>query len=147
MTREEKATALFAKSYNCAQAVFAAFSEEAGLDAAIALKIANGFGGGVRCGEVCGAVTGAIMAIGLKCGFHVENDMKQKAYCNNKSMEFIEKFREAHGSEICRVLLGVDIRHPSDHNAPEAREAHKSKCPVFVASAVRILEGMDIESN
>jgi len=147
MTKAKKAVDLFDRKYNCAQSVFAVFSEEAGLDMATALKIGNGFGGGVRCGEVCGAVTGAIMAIGLKCGFHAENDIEQKNYCNIKSTEFIEKFREAHGSEICRVLLGVDIRHPSDHNAPEARAAHKSVCPVLVASAVKILEGMEIVSK
>ena len=142
--KEEQAVALFSKGYNCAQAVFGAFCEDDGLDAKIALKIANGFGGGVRCGEICGAVSGAIMAIGLKCGFYIENDLGQKSYCNKKSYEFIEKFKEANGSALCRDLLGVEIRCPDDHNVPAAKEAHKTTCPKLVASAVKILENMTI---
>ena len=145
MTREEKAVQYFANGYNCAQAVLGAFCEEAGLDRSTAFKLANGFGGGVRCGEVCGAVTGAVMAIGLQCGFHVEKDFAQKGYCNQKTFEFMEKFKEANSSVLCRDLLGVDIRHPEDHNAPAAQEAHKALCPKLVASAVRILESMEFE--
>jgi C_GCAxxG_C_C family probable redox protein len=142
---EEDAAGLFANGYNCAQAVFGAFCAGDGLDRETGLKIANGFGGGVRCGDVCGAVSGAIMAIGLKCGFYIEKDLEQKAYCNKKSMEFIEKFVAEHGSQICRELLGVDIRRPEDHNLPEARVKHKTVCPILVRSAVRILEDIDIE--
>jgi len=145
MTREEKAVEYFANSYNCAQAVFGAFSEDFGLDANTAFKIANGFGGGVRCGEVCGAVSGAIMAIGLKCGFCVEKDIAQKNYCNKKSYEFIEDFIKINGSILCRDLLGHDIRRPEDHNPPIVREAHKTVCPRLVADAVKVLERMEFE--
>jgi len=145
MTREETAVGLFDRGYNCAQAVLGAFCEDDGLDRKTALKLANGFGGGLRCGEVCGAVTGAVMAVGLKCGFHVEGDFEQKSRCNKKSHEFMEKFRETNGSVLCRELLGIDIRSPDDHNTAEAREAHKSICPKLVASAVRVLESMEFE--
>ena len=143
MTREEKAIELFSNGYNCAQSVLAAFCEDNGLDLQTALKLTNGFGGGVRCGELCGAVTGAIMVIGLKCGFYIEKDFEQKTYCNKKSYEFIEKFKEANKSIICRDLLCVDIRYPDDHNTPAAKEAHKSICPKLVANAVQILEKME----
>ena len=145
MTREEDAVAFFANGYNCAQAVLGAFCEEAGLGLGTALKLANGFGGGVRCGEICGAVSGAVMAIGLKCGFYIEKDFEQKGYCNRKSFEFMEKFKEANGSVLCRDLLGVDIRRPDDHNAPCAQEAHQTICPKLVAGAVRVLESMEFE--
>ena len=60
---------MFRSGYVCSQAVFATFSEMLGLDKETALKIANGFGGGIaRKQEICGAVSGAIMAIGLKYG-------------------------------------------------------------------------------
>ena len=134
---------MFCNGYNCAQSVFSAFSEEFGLDRTLALRIANGFGGGVRCGDVCGAVSGAIMAIGLKCGFYVERDFEQKAFCNNKSYEFIERFREINGSMICRDILGIDVRTQDDFNKAEVRELFTAICPGIVASAVRILESMD----
>ena len=144
--REQKAIELFANGYNCAQAVIGVFCEENGLDINTAFKLANGFGGGVRCGEICGAVSGAILVIGLKCGFYIEKDFSQKLYCNNKTYEFVEKFKEERGSIICRDLLGVDVRCPNDHTTPSAKEAHKAICPKLVAAAVRVFESMDFEN-
>ena len=142
MTKEEKAEKFFSSGYNCAQAVLGVFCEEAGLDLKTAFKISNGFGGGARCGELCGAVSGAVMAIGLKCGFFVENDIEQKNYCNKKTYEFIEKFKKANGSIVCRELLGVDVRCPEDHTTEIVQSAHKSVCPKLVKNAVKILEEM-----
>ena len=102
--RAERAADTFARGYNCAQAVLSAFCEEGGLGLDTAFRLANGFGGGLRCGEVCGAVSGAIMALGLKCGFHIENDLDQKNFCNAKTYEFVEKFTGGHGSILCRDL-------------------------------------------
>jgi len=143
--KEERARELFAKGYNCAQAVLGAFCGEDGLDKNTAFRLANGFGGGMRCGEACGAVSGAVLAIGLKCGFCAEGDFEQKGFCNKKSYEFIEKFKEARGSVLCRELLGLDIRRPEDHNNPAVQEKHKSLCPEIIAAAVRILENMEFE--
>ena len=145
--KEEKACGLFADGYNCAQSVLGVFCEENenGLDTNTAFKLANGFGGGVRCGEICGAVSGAIMVVGLKCGFYAKNDIEQKSFCNKKSYEFIKKFKEANDSVLCRDLLGMDIRKPEDHTASGVPELHKNICPKMIASAVRILESFDWE--
>ena len=143
MTREAKAMEFFSNGYNCAQATLGALCEEAGLDLNTAFKLANGFGGGVRCGELCGAVSGAVMVVGLKCGFYIEKDMNQKAYCNERVYDFLERFREVNGSLLCRELLGVDVRRPDDLSSPAAREAHKTVCPKLVASAVCLLEDME----
>ena len=142
--KEEIAREIFSNGYNCAQAVLGTFCEDNGLDTQTALKLCNGFGGGIRCGEVCGAVSGAIMTIGLKYGFYVEKDFKQKDFCNKKAFEFFEKFKEANGSVLCRDLLGIDIHSPGDHDTPEAKELHKTVCPKMVTSAVQILEGMEL---
>ena len=143
MTREEIAVDIFSKGYNCAQSVFVAFCEENGLEKDLALRLASGFGGGLRCGEVCGAVTGAVMAIGLKYGFFVEKDFDQKNFCYDKTYSFIEEFKKLNSSIICRDLLGVDIHCPTDFRKPEAQELFKKTvCPKLVASAVRILDEM-----
>jgi len=144
-SREEKALKLFSDGYNCAQSVLRAFCGECGLGADTALKLASGFGGGMRCGEICGAVSGAVIVIGLKCGYSAKGDFKQKGFCNVKAFEFIEKFRDENGSALCRDLLGTDIRCPEHLNKPEAREGFAAVCPKMVASAVRILESMDFE--
>ena len=141
-TKTDMAFTYFKSGYNCAQSVLGAFCLEAGLDINTAFKLANGFGGGVRCGELCGAVSGALMALGLQYGFYIENDIKQKNICNERAYAFIEKFKEENGSVLCRDLLGCDIRRPADHTTPEAREAHSIKCPALVTSAVRLLECM-----
>ena len=140
--RADKAAETFSKGYNCAQAVLSVFCEEDGLDLNTAFKLANGFGGGVRCGEICGAVSGAIMALGLKCGFYIENDIERKNFCNAKTYEFIEKFTAGRGSILCRDLLGVDIRVPADHSKPETRAAHGVVCSGVIREAVQILESM-----
>ncbi len=145
--KEEKAVLLFGGGYNCAQSVFGVFCEENGLDIKTALKLSNGFGGGVRCGELCGAVSGAILSISLKCGFYIEKDFVQKNYCNTKAYEFIEKFKSENNSVLCRDLLGVDIKSPQDHNIPWVQELHKKICPRIVASAVRIIERMEFETQ
>jgi len=145
--REEKARGYFAKSYNCAQSVFGAFSEDWGIDSAMALRLASGLGGGLRHGEVCGAVSGATLAIGLKCGLYIEGDLAQKMYCNQKTIEFIEKFKEANGTILCRELLGADIHHPDDLNTPEIKAQTKIECPEFIAAAVRILEDMEFDGK
>ncbi|MDR1693174.1 MAG: C-GCAxxG-C-C family protein [Oscillospiraceae bacterium] len=143
MTKAERAAGLFSGGFNCAQAVFGAFSDELGLDRATALKLSSGFGGGVRAGELCGAVSGGVMAIGLLCGFHTEKDLQQKGYCYQKTREFVEKFKEANGSLNCRELLRSDVRCPDGRDAPGAQAARKPVCPCLVTCAVRLLERME----
>ena len=142
MTSAEKAAVLFAKGFNCSQAVLSAFCEEEGLSTERALKLASGLGGGVRCGDVCGAVTGAIMAIGLKCGFCTEGDTVGKAYCYHRTQEFLDAFTAEFGSVICRELLGVDIRTGDDHQTQAAKDARVGLCPNLVAGAARIVDHM-----
>ena len=99
MDRVQKAGELFTGGCNCAQAVFAAFADEFGLDEELAKRLATGLGGGVgRMREVCGAVSAAAMVIGMRLG-----PDKTKAY--PAVQDFCAKFREKCGSIICRDLL------------------------------------------
>ncbi|MBR0142782.1 MAG: C_GCAxxG_C_C family protein [Clostridia bacterium] len=64
----ERATALRAQAVphiNCAQAVAASFAAEAGVKEEDVMRLAAGFGGGMKRGAACGALTGAIMVLGL----------------------------------------------------------------------------------
>ena len=47
---------------------FSSFSEDYGLDAETARRIAGGLGSGARSAETCGSVSGAVLVIGLKYG-------------------------------------------------------------------------------
>ncbi|MHB9034608.1 MAG: C-GCAxxG-C-C family protein [Anaerolineae bacterium] len=138
--KTEKALAQYASGFNCSQSVVSAFSASLGLDEQTALKLAGGFGGGLRCGEVCGAVTGAVMVIGLKYGQVAIGDVTAKENCSKITLDFINAYQARQSAVLCRELLGYDVR---DDDA-KARFPGKSKevCPQAIAAAVALLEEM-----
>lgn len=125
--------------FNCAQTVFSLFATELGIDEKTALKIASGFGGGMNCAETCGAVTGAYMVIGMKHG-HSSPNPDEKANTKMLVKKFNEKFKEAHGSLICKQLTGFDISTPEGSAAAGEAGVFQSKCPVFIKTACTILK-------
>ena len=138
MSRVEKSEALFLDGCNCAQAVFAAFADEFGLDEALAKRLACGLGGGVgRMREVCGAVSAAAMVIGMRLG-----PDKMKAY--PVIQDFCAKFKAETGSIVCRELL--DGTGATAGGAPEARTPQyyaKRPCVELVKLAASLLEQGD----
>lgn len=132
MDKKQIALEYHNKCFNCAQSVFAALCEDVGVDRKEALKISACFGGGMRSGEVCGAVTGALMAIGMKYGSSLDNDMENKKFVGKKTLEFIQKFKEKHSTILCRELL-------SNINS---QTSAKEICPNFITFAVEIAEDM-----
>ncbi len=134
MNRIEKAEELFLSGCNCAQAVFAAFADEFGLDEELAKRVSCGLGGGVgRLREVCGAVTGAALVIGMRKG-------PDKAAAYPDVQDFCAKFKGECGSIVCRELLsGVGA---SEGGAPEARTSEyyrKRPCVELVKLAAALI--------
>jgi C_GCAxxG_C_C family probable redox protein len=125
------AVQLFDNGYVCSQAVFAAFSQDLGLDKKQALKIGACFGSGMRKGEVCGACTGALMALGLKYG-----ESKEKS--NEVCVKFLDEFEKENGSYICNDLLGCDIRTKEGVEFAVENNLFKEICPKMVESAAKI---------
>ena len=116
----ERAKALFLEGYNCAQAVFAAFAPELGLDRETALKISSSFGGGMgRMREVCGAVSGMLMVAGMTDGSADPKDREAKAAHYALVRSLAGGFREENGSIVCRELLGLSA--PEQSAVPDAR--------------------------
>lgn len=95
MSVKEKAVAFHASGLNCAQSVLSSLEPYTHLSEDIAKRIAEGFGGGVRCGEICGSVTGAVMALGLVKERPIVDDVQA----------FTQKFRETEGCLRCQELL------------------------------------------
>lgn len=126
-------------AYNCAQTVVGLFAKDVGMDENSALKIASGFGGGMACAETCGAVTGAYMVIGLKHG-NSSPAPEEKAKTKLKIQQFNEKFKEQHGTLICKELTGFDISTPEGASAAHEEGVFVSKCPNFVKTSCDILE-------
>jgi C_GCAxxG_C_C family probable redox protein len=136
----QKAFELFHDGFNCCQAVAGAFCEQLGADRQWVLKIAGGFGGGMRCGEVCGAVSGAVMVIGLKYGQYIKEDKDSKQRCYDITSQFMEEFAKRKGTVLCRDLLGYDIRDYEKRKSIPGRQ--KEVCPKAIETAVLILEEM-----
>jgi len=141
MDNTEKARAIFVEGFSCSQAVLTTFCERFGLDKEAALKLADGFGGGMgRLGFTCGAVTGAFMVIGLKHGRTSASDVEAKQRTNLAIKDFVERFKERNRSIVCRELLDFDISTEEGYKAAVEQSLFKTICPRFVADAVAILD-------
>jgi C_GCAxxG_C_C family probable redox protein len=134
------AVARFDEGYACSQSVFSAYAPLFDLDPDLALRIAAPFGGGMgRMGEVCGAVTGAFMVLGLKAGSTDAQDRASKEKAYDLAREFAERFKERHGSILCRELLGYTIDTPEGLQAARASGLLKELCPRLVLDSAEIV--------
>ena len=140
MMHTEKAMELFGRKFHCSQAVFAAFAEELGLTEEQALKIGACFGTGMRKGEVCGACTEALMALGLKYGQAVEQDMDSRKKTNEVTDRFMAEFIEENGSYMCKELLGCDLSTQEGIEIALEKKLFTEFCPKMVESATKIAE-------
>lgn len=123
---------------NCAQTVFSLHAKELHIAEETALKISSGFGGGMACAETCGVVTGAYMFIGMKHGHH-NSAPEAKTATKEKIKLFNEKFRDQHGSLICKKLTGFDISIPEEAAKAGEKGIFTKQCPEFIKTACNIL--------
>jgi len=139
--RAKEARKRFERGFSCAPAVLSAYCEQLGLQEALALKIACGFGGGIgRTGRTCGAVTGAIMAIGLKYGQADLADEEARQKTHELAAEFIKRFTALHGSIECRELIGYDLSDPEQLELARASQDRHNTCERLVYGSAQILE-------
>lgn len=130
----------FEQGFNCAQAVFSAFASQHGMDENLALKLASPFGGGVsRRGEICGAVSGALLALGLVRGTTTPEG-KEGTYLMGQ--EFLRRFESKHHAIRCRDLIGYDIGLPEEREKARQAGVFKTRCPLLVGDAARIIQAM-----
>lgn len=138
----EKACQLFAEGRNCAQAVFAAFSDVTGLDEELALRLSSSFGGGMgRMREVCGTCSAMFMVAGILYGYTSKNDINEKAEHYRRIQHLAEEFKKRHETINCLELLkGLNV---TKDPMPEQRTEQYYKvrpCIKFVRSAAEILD-------
>lgn len=143
MTRADRAEELFKSGYNCAQSVVGAFAEDLGLDFNTAMKMSEGFGGGMgRMRLTCGAVTGMFMLAGLCLSDGEAGDMKTRETVYGTVQKMAHEFEEINGSVVCGDLLGLN--RPKDNTAkPTERTADfykKRPCIACVRDCAEIAE-------
>ena len=137
----EKACENFLNGCNCAQSVLCAFSYITGFDKKTSMKLASSFGGGMgRLREVCGAVSAMFMIAGLLKGYEVAGDDIGKTRQYQLVQDLAKKFKDKHGSIICRELLGLD---GEDNPIPSKRTAKyyaERPCAEFIKTAADIIK-------
>ena len=142
----EIAEQLFIKGYNCAQAVFCAFTDVTGFDVDTSARLASSFGGGLgRLREVCGAVSGAALVLGILKGYDDPADQEAKKQHYELVREFADRFKEKHTSIICRELLTKASLKAESGGDPEPRSEkyfQTRPCPHLVYDAALILDEM-----
>ena len=136
----EEAVQRFQAGFNCAQAVLSSFAGNYGVGEDVALRIAAPLGGGIaRTGQTCGAVSGAILVLGLAAGTTIPGDEPGRERQYRMTGDLMTRFANAHGSTLCRDLLGCDIGTP--HGRQQARDQglFANLCPGLVADAARLV--------
>lgn len=97
---------LHTEGYNCAQAVFCAFSDDLGFDRQTARRLMEGFGAGM--GDrtnVCGALSGAVAVIGYVFSNGVPERGPQRNMVYGKIAEATKAFKELYGNDVCANIL------------------------------------------
>ncbi len=141
MSKTDCALSFFRQGFSCSQAVAAAFAADYGLDKEAALRLAQGFGGGIaRRADWCGALTGAILIVGLKHGRVRPEDSEARDKTYALVRELIARFTARHGGVLCRDLLGYDLGTAEGQKKVDELRLHQTKCEDFVRDAARILE-------
>ena len=141
MTRSEKACELHKMGYNCAQAVFAAYADEFGMDMDTALRISSSFGAGFgKLQEVCGAFSGMAMILGMREGNFDPKVPSAKMEHYARVRALADQFKAENGSIVCAELLGLDRKEPVTNVAEARTEQYYAKrpCAMMVQTAASI---------
>lgn len=126
----------FANRYNCAESVLLGLVQVMDLDSCNIPRIATGFGAGMgRYGEVCGAITGAIMALGLKFGRDVAEDIESRELTYAKIDQLMQAFQNEFKSIRCIDLTGCNMLTQEGREQAKALNLHGDLCTKFVAFA------------
>lgn len=137
----------FRSGYNCSQSVLFAFSDELNINNDTALKISNGFGGGMgRKQEVCGAVSGAIMVLGLLYGRGEKDGPEKQETTYLKVRELIDSFKEEFNSVNCKELLSGCVLMTEEGQKQFKDNGLKERCCNYVRRAAEITNGLMVAS-
>lgn len=136
-----EAVNLFREGYNCSQSVVVAFHEECGLTLDMATNLSAPFGGGLgRQREICGAVSGMSMVLGALTPFNSEDKHISRAEIYATTQSLCAKFKECHGSIICKEILKTGA--PTNPTPAERTAEYYATrpCERCVEDAARLIE-------
>jgi C_GCAxxG_C_C family probable redox protein len=147
MTNGKIAEEKFRSGYNCSQSVLFGLIDELNIDKDTALKISNGFGGGMgRKQEVCGAVSGAIMSLGLLYGRGEKDGPEKQETTYSKVRELIDSFKKEFGTINCKDLLSGCVLMTEEGQKQFKNDGLKERCCNYVRRATEITKGLTTAS-
>lgn len=133
----KQAIELFEGGLNCAQAVLGVFASKYVKDTDAALRMAGGFGHGMRVGETCGAITGAVMVVGLREGTSDAGDQNAKARCGAMTLELVTTLRGAlHTTNCHEILKSEELEARGSRTCPNCP---RRACAAAIEAAVEAL--------
>jgi len=110
-----------------------------------ALRLASGFGGGMRIGGACGAATGAVLALSLRYGG--DGSAGSREMIAAAVERFYARFVDEVGATDCPAILGCDFRTEQGKAVMEEQGLRESICLEAVRAAASILaEMLDLDS-
>lgn len=91
--------------------------------------------------EVCGSVSGMFFVAGALYGYDGPKDVHGKQEHYARIQELAAKFKEQHGSIVCKELLGLEGKDARPIPSERTKEYYRKRpCPKIAASAAGIME-------
>lgn len=104
----DRALALHARNFNCAQSVACTLAPLAETSEDAAFRLMEGFGSGMGDkSQTCGAAVGAVAILGA-ANSNGPSNPTSKAGTYVLATECVNRFRALHGTTVCRKIRGTD---------------------------------------
>lgn len=143
MSHEEKVYTKLKQHYHCAQAIFATYASDYGMDQETAYRTMACFAAGMYTGSVCGCVTAALAVLGLAYGFSDTKDREWEIFGTKIAEEFVDRFQERmEGKFNCADILENNISTAEGMASIRREGMIKKKCTQAIQTSIEILEDM-----
>lgn len=143
MSHEEKVYTKLKQHYHCAQAIFATYASDYGMDQETAYRTMACFAAGMYTGSVCGCVTAALAVLGLDYGFSDTKDREREIFGTKIAEEFVDRFQERmEGKFNCADILENNISTAEGMASIRREGMIKKKCTQAIQTSIEILEDM-----
>lgn len=143
MSHEEKVYTKLKQHYHCAQAIFATYASDYGMDQETAYRTMACFAAGMYTGSVCGCVTAALAVLGLAYGFSDTKDREREIFGTKIAEEFVDRFQERmEGKFNCADILENNISTAEGMASIRREGMIKKKCAQAIQTSIEILEDM-----
>lgn len=143
MSYEEKVYTKLKQHYHCAQAIFATYASDYGMDQETAYRTMACFAAGMYRGSVCGCVTAALAVLGLAYVFSDTKDREREIFGTKIAEEFVDRFQERmEGKFNCADILENNINTAEGMASIRREGMIKKKCTQAIQTSIEILEDM-----